>query len=92
MQIHGTNHLHGAQPLHAPHRVVGSQPTGETFATHAADQVDISPEARLISQIHDLPEVRADRVAELRAQIAAGVYETEEKISIALDRLLDELA
>jgi len=71
---------------------VGSQPAGETFATHAADQVDISPEARLISQIHDLPEVRADRVAELRAQIAAGVYETEEKISIALDRLLDELA
>lgn len=92
MQIHGTNHLHGAQPLHAPHRVVGSQPAGETFATQGADQVDISPEARLISQIHDLPEVRADRVAELRAQIAAGVYETEEKISVALDRLLDELA
>ncbi|MFM9068395.1 MAG: flagellar biosynthesis anti-sigma factor FlgM, partial [Planctomycetota bacterium] len=87
-----TNHLHGAQPIHAPHRVVETQAAAETAVTHAADQVDISPEARLISQIHDLPEVRADRVAELRAQIAAGVYETEEKISVALDRLMDELA
>jgi negative regulator of flagellin synthesis FlgM len=58
---------------------------------HGMDRVDISPEAELVSRVGDLPEIRADRVAEIRAQIAAGVYETDEKLQIALGRLLDEL-
>ncbi len=34
---------------------------------------------------------RADLVARIRREIAEGVYETEEKLDIALDRLLDRL-
>jgi len=56
------------------------------------DQLDISPEAELVSRVRDLPDVRTDRVAELRAQIATGVYESEAKLDVALGRLLDELA
>ena len=33
------------------------------------------------------PEIRADLVARVRREIAAGTYETEEKWEIALDRL-----
>jgi hypothetical protein len=32
-----------------------------------------------------------DRVNEIRAQIAAGTYETDEKLDIAVGRLLDEI-
>ena len=39
-----------------------------------------------------VPDIRADKVADIRAQIANGTYETSEKMSIALDRMLDELA
>ena len=56
------------------------------------DQLDISPEAELVSRVRDLPDVRTDRVAELRAQIATGVYESDAKMDVALGRLLDELA
>ncbi|MDP6556758.1 MAG: flagellar biosynthesis anti-sigma factor FlgM [Pirellulaceae bacterium] len=38
-----------------------------------------------------MPDVRTDRVAELRAQIASGAYETDAKLDVALDRLLDEI-
>ena len=39
-----------------------------------------------------IPDIRADRVAELKAQIASGAYETDAKLNVALDRLLDEMA
>ncbi len=98
MQIHGPAHLHGAQPLNAPHRVSGVQnPVETSYAAptqYAAptDTVEFSSEANLISQIHDLPDIRADRVAQLRAQIAAGTFETEQRLDGTLERLLDEIA
>ena len=92
MQIHGPAYLHGAQPINAPHRVSSSQSVVESTYSTPTDQVDFSPEASLISQVHDLPEIRADKVAQIRSQLAAGTYETEEKLNAALDRLLDEFA
>ncbi|MFO0870575.1 MAG: flagellar biosynthesis anti-sigma factor FlgM [Pirellulales bacterium] len=92
MQIHGPSHLHGAQPLNAPHRVAAAQTPVETSYPTPTDTVEFSSEASLINQVHDLPDIRADRVAQVRAQLAAGTYETDEKISQALDRLLDEFA
>jgi negative regulator of flagellin synthesis FlgM len=41
--------------------------------------------------VHDLPDVRQDRVNEIRAQIKAGTYDTDEKLDLALSRLLDEI-
>ena len=42
-------------------------------------------------QARALPEVRQARVDRIRAEIAAGTYETDEKLEIALGRLLDEI-
>jgi negative regulator of flagellin synthesis FlgM len=61
-------------------------------ASYGVDQLDISPEADFVSQVRDLPDIRADKVAAIKAQIQAGTYETDEKLDIALSRLLDEIA
>lgn len=45
----------------------------------------------MISRLSDVSDVRADRVAAIRAQIQAGTYETGDKFAIAVDRLLDEI-
>ena len=92
MYVSGTHALHAAQPISSPHRSAPAQGASSAGQTWGADEVSISPEADLVSQVHQLPDIRADRVADLRAQIASGTYETDEKISGALDRLLDELA
>lgn len=90
MEIHGPSHIHGTQSIKAPNRLHSVQ--AEPTVDHTPiDQVDISPEAQLIDQVHDIPDIRADRVSEIRAQIDAGVYETDEKLDIALGRLLDEI-
>ncbi len=61
--------------------------TAENSSTAPVDQLEISAEAQRISQTGD---VRADRVADIRAQIANGQYESPEKINSAIDRMLDE--
>ena len=59
---------------------------------HGADQLDISHEAEMASRANEAAGVRADRVADIRAQIQSGTYETQEKLDVAIGRLFDELA
>ena len=86
MQINGPARVHGAQSINAPHRAAAPKP-----AAAPADQLDLSSEADFVDQVNDLPDIRADRVAQLRAEIASGAYETDDKLDAALDRLLDEI-
>ena len=55
------------------------------------DRVEISSIARLMSEVSQLPEIRAEKVAQVRAQIEAGTYITPEKLDIAVARLLEDL-
>ena len=91
MQIQGPSYLHGAQSISAPHRSPSTTAAGSTSSTREADQLDISPQASLASQLRDIPDVRADKVASLRSQIASGTYDTDAKLSSALSNLLDEI-
>jgi hypothetical protein len=46
---------------------------------------------RNLSQQAREPEIRVELVARVRREIAEGVYETPEKLEMALARLLDRL-
>jgi negative regulator of flagellin synthesis FlgM len=92
MYIYGTSQIHPAQPLNPPHRLTPTQGAGSASSFTGVDQLDISPEADFVAQARELPDVREDRVAAIRAQIQNGTYETAEKLDIALSRLLDEIA
>ena len=92
MHIYGPTQLHGAQPIAAPHGNRAPQRTTRSdSATPINDEVQISDAARLSEQISEIPEIRQDRVNDIRARIAAGTYETDEKIEGAVERLLDEI-
>jgi negative regulator of flagellin synthesis FlgM len=92
MQVSGPTYVHGPQSINAPHRATPAQGAGGANAAPAADQLDISSEASFVSLARDLPEIRGDRVAELRQAIADGTYETDDKLDVALGRMLDEFA
>lgn len=88
MQINGINNVHGPQSISQPHRAAAAQPTQ---SAPTGDSIEISSEATLLSRINDIPDVRADRVADIKSQIADGTYETNAKLDLAVSRLLDEL-
>ena len=91
MQINGPTHVHGPQPIRAPHRFEAAEPATPSGQVGGADQLDISQEADMVSRMREVPDIRAERVAEIRAAIESGEYETPEKLDIAVGRLLDEL-
>jgi negative regulator of flagellin synthesis FlgM len=91
MQIYGPTHLHGAQSINAPHGVRNTQPATRMDNASFKDSLEISDAGRLAEQMSQIPDIRQDRVNAIRAQIASGTYETDAKLSVALDRLLDEI-
>lgn len=91
MQVYGPSHVHGPQPIQAPHATQTARPSRVEGSFSGADRVEISTAAQLIDQVRDLPEIRADRVAALRAAIADGTYETADRLDAAIENLLDEI-
>ncbi len=89
MQIRPTNNVQTAQSVN-----LSTQNTTETAGSGAApvDQLDISAEAQLLSNTQSTDGVRADRVADIRTQIAEGNYDTPDKLDAALSRMFEEFA
>lgn len=55
------------------------------------DEVEISSAARMLEQARIDPNVRAERLDEIRTAIANGTYETPAKLEAAVERMLNEL-
>jgi len=91
MHIYGPSQLHGPQPIAAPHSLHPAQPTARPEPSQIVDQIDISEAAQLVEQVRQLPDIREDRVEAVRQQIAAGTYDTSDKLDAAIERLLDEI-
>lgn len=93
MEVSGAAGISGSSPLRpiqlSP--VEGSASPVVHGLEAPQDEVQISSAARLLGQIQSDPAVRAERLVEIRAAIASGVYETPEKLEAALLRLLDEI-
>ena len=92
MQIYGPSQIHGAQPINGPHTTRAIQPSSTSAAAPTGDQLDISEAGQIAGRLSEIPDIRADRVQELRTAILNGTYETQDKLSTAVDRLLDEIA
>ena len=55
-----------------------------------ADRVELSGVGHLLGALKS-NDIRADKVAAVKAQIEAGTYEDDDKINVAVDRLLEDL-
>jgi negative regulator of flagellin synthesis FlgM len=92
MQISGVSQLHGAQSLSGPHASSQAFNSGTaSAAANTSDELQLSSAGQAASLLSDVPDVRQDRVAALRSAIQSGTYETSERLSGAVDRLLDEI-
>jgi len=87
--------LGGIQPPVPPRNIGSIPPTGpvepQPQVAQPADVVEISQVAHLAAKAQELPEIRAELVAQVKAEIAAGTYETSERLEITVERLMDDL-
>ena len=76
-------------------RLQGSTAVGFSQGSQDADRsvsdtVQISDTARYLGEINKLPEVRQDKIQAARDAIAAGNFETPERLNGTVDALLQE--
>ena len=91
MQIRPTSNVQNTQAVNLQPKTASTNSVNSATAL-PVDQLDISPQARMMGTTATGGEVRADRVAELRAQIANGNYDTAEKLDTAVGRMLNIFA
>lgn len=91
MHIYGPSHLHGPQSVGPPHSSRVAKPAQPDYSGSIQDELEISDAGRMVDRVREMPEIRQERVDQIRDQIAAGTYETDAKLEIALGRLMDEI-
>ena len=92
MQIYGPTHVHGTQGAQGPHFNRSQGPSQTTKSPQVvSDQLDISPAAEAAIQAAESPNFRTDLVTRIRSEIAAGTYDSTERLAAAVDGLLDEV-
>ncbi len=94
MTVHSTHSVPSDRATTAPrtsHHFM-SQATIESPSLSGTESTcrDESSERHLV-RLRAMPDVRPDRVSQLKAMIAAGTFDTEHRLEAAIDRMLEEL-
>jgi negative regulator of flagellin synthesis FlgM len=91
------NNVGGNSPVYTVNRTAPKAPAAATNGaeasrpTRGADKLELSGASQFLAALKTGGDVRADKVADIKAQIASGKYETDAKLDAATDKLLKEL-
>lgn len=96
MQINGptpTNGYNQVQPVRGPVKPAHFHVLAANRVAESSAELTLSSEAisRLDPSARAQTDSRASRIAEIRAQLAEGSYETTEKLEMAVDRMLERI-
>lgn len=94
MDVNGTSSVSGSLPINkqmSPTRTNNQEaPTSKSISS-PQDELEISSAGRMLDEMTNNPEMRAERLAQIKAAIDDGTYETDEKLDAALSRLLNQI-
>jgi len=73
-------------------------PVGEVLTTdedmvmeQILDNINTTPIGQVLRKIASLPEVRKEKVLDVRRQLTEGKYDLDERLNVALDKVLEYL-
>ena len=87
------NSINGMKTIGMVNRRPTSVEQAPARAEHGAprDEVEISEVGALLAKLGELPDMRVEKIAHLRAEIEQGSFETAERLEGTVERLLAEL-
>jgi len=91
------NNVGNNSPVYSVNRPAGPRLAGQSAPAaggpvRGQDKVELTGAASAaLKTLKAGGDVRADKVADIKARIAAGTYEDDQNLDAATDRMLDEL-
>jgi anti-sigma28 factor (negative regulator of flagellin synthesis) len=89
-EVNGVNPARSTIPIGRRETVTDRPPVAPDCQT-PQDQVEISEAGAMMAKLRELPDIRVELVARIRAEITAGTYETPERLQGAIERLIEDL-
>ena len=68
-----------------------SAPDDDIIMEEILENLNTTPIGQVLKKIASLPEIRKDKVLNVRRQLTDGKYDLNERLNIALDRVLEDL-
>ena len=69
----------------------GLAPDKDLVMEQILDNIHSTPIGQVLKKIASLPEIRREKVLNLRREITEGRYDLAERLDVALDRVLEDL-
>ncbi|MCA9041859.1 MAG: flagellar biosynthesis anti-sigma factor FlgM [Planctomycetaceae bacterium] len=92
MNISGPGSIQNGFSIERLQQATKKMETVSTPKTMApVDQVEISELGKMMSQSPESSDIREARLAQIKAEIDAGTYDTPEKLEVALMKMIGQL-
>jgi negative regulator of flagellin synthesis FlgM len=95
MDVSGLGSVHGNNPVRSAGPAGGSPAANSPAATPQSpltapkDELEISAAGQMMGRLSETPEVRAERLAQIKEAIENGDYDTDEKLEAALSKMFE---
>ena len=92
MSVNNVNNLGSTSPVQkiVSNPIQKQIPADAPAQIPAGDRLELSGMSQMLKTLQK-NDVRTDKVASVKAAIASGTYENDNKLNVAVDRLLDDL-
>ncbi|VAX38416.1 hypothetical protein MNBD_PLANCTO02-1461 [hydrothermal vent metagenome] len=93
MEVNGLGSIPNLQPVQQTKSATTptSSPASGTQKINTTDELQISSAAEMIQQLGETSSLHNERLAQIKAAIKEGTYETPEKMEAALSKILNEI-
>ncbi len=96
MDVSGMGPVLGSGPVRSTIPAASTAPANpaapnaaQSPLTSPKDELEISAAGQMLDRLSESPEVRAERIAQIKEAIENGDYETDEKLEAALSRMFE---
>ena len=91
MDVRGIGPAFGAIPAKSASGIPTPREATQSKPVSPEDVVEISAAGKMLDQLSQTPDIRQARIAQIKAEIENGTYDTDAKLEAALSKMFDSL-
>jgi len=85
--VNSNDHFEGQSRINLENSVADE----DLLMEHILENINTTPIGQVLKKIASLPEVRKEKVLEVRQRLTEGKYDLNERLNIVLDKVLEDL-